>query len=50
MDLGIDIWLYVLAAILFGFAGFDVTFGKPQPWSLRWDALAWMVLVISLII
>jgi hypothetical protein len=45
----IDLFLYIAAAVLFTFAGFDVHFGKPEPWSLRWDALAFCALTLSLI-
>lgn len=43
MALSIDIVLYVIAAVLFGLAGFNV------PASVRWEPLAFCVLVISLI-
>lgn len=44
MVLSIDLVLYVIAAVLFGLAGFNVAA------SVRWEPLAWMVLVISLIV
>lgn len=44
MTLGIDLVLYVIAAVLFGLAGFNV------PAAVRWQDLAFMVLTISLIV
>lgn len=51
MIAGIDLFLYIAAVILFGFAGFGVSFGRAEPkWSLGWEWLAFMVLTISLIV
>lgn len=44
MVLSIDLVLYIIAAVLFGLAGFNV------PARVRWEWLAAMVLVISLIV
>jgi hypothetical protein len=45
-----DIIMYILAFILFGFAAFDVHFGRPAPgWGLRWEWAAFCVLTLSLI-
>ena len=44
MTLSIDIILYLIAAVLFGLAGFNV------PASVRWEPLGFMVLALSLVI
>lgn len=44
MTLSIDIVLYLIAAVLFGLDGFKV------PAAVNWTALAFCVLVISLIV
>ena len=43
MTLSVDLILYIIAAVLFALAGFNV------PASVRWDALAFGVLTLSLI-
>lgn len=50
MTLGADLVCYILAVILFGFAGFGVSFGPEPKWTLGWQWLAFMVLVVSLIL
>lgn len=51
MILSIDLVLYIVAAILFAFAGFGVSFGRAEPkWALGWEWLAFCALAISLII
>lgn len=50
MPLSIDMICYIVAVILFGFAGFSVSFGPEPRWTLGWQWLAFMVLTISLIV
>lgn len=52
MALSIDILLYLIAAILFGLAGFDVQVSSQgeKRTSIGWQWLAFMVLVVSLIV
>lgn len=44
MTLSMDLVLYLVSAVLFGLAGFNV------PAAVRWEWLAFCVLVISLIV
>lgn len=44
MTVGIDLFFYIAAAILFGLAGFNV------PAAVRWEWLAFCVLVLSLVV
>lgn len=49
MTPSIDLFLYITALILFAFAGFEVRFGRPEPWTLHWQWLAFAALTASLI-
>jgi hypothetical protein len=44
MAAGIDLVLYVIAAVLFGLGGFNV------PAAVKWESLAFMALTLSLIV